>query len=103
VTGNLKTLHGSALPPAERGEHAHHQKSSNRNPLTKPRPEELLNTEIGSPHARITNEPMVVQSYLRGPVTFVTSALLSYRNRLRGASLKGGTMVTAETVTFDDY
>jgi hypothetical protein len=82
VTGNLKTLHGGALPLAERGKRAYRQQRGNGNPLTKPFPEGLLKTEIGSPHARITNEPLVVQSYLRKPVTFVTSALLSYRNRL---------------------
>jgi hypothetical protein len=101
VTGNLKTPHGSALAPAERGDHAHQQDGGNGYPLTKPRPERLLNTDIGSPHARFTEEPMVVQSYLRGAVTFVTDAPLSYRNRPRGASTKRGTMVTAETVTFD--
>jgi len=44
----------------------------------------LLRTGTGSRHARIRNEPRVVQSCLRGSVTFVTSALLSYRNSLLG-------------------
>ena len=103
MTGNLKTLHGGALPPAERGEHAQRQQGGDNNPLTKPRPEGLLKTEIGSPHARITIEPMVVQSCLRGPVTFVTSALLSYRNRLLGASPKRGTRLRQILLRLMDY
>jgi hypothetical protein len=52
--------------------------------LPKLRLEGLLNTEIGSHDARTTNEPIVVQSYLRVPVPLVTSAFLSYRNRIAG-------------------